>query len=707
MKTNKINMKRLPMKVGLLCLGLGFVACNIEPDESDLYTATGETVETFLENDSTLSSFNAILKAAHLDKRMETYGEYTCFAPSNEAVEKYIDSLYNDSEAAEAGNPHNGLLENSLAGLLDTSNSSADSLCKDIAKYHLLDGSRNIMSFGGNSSVNTMLGRNISIRTNSDGQTVLNDVAIITSEDNEVTNGYVHKLSAVVPRSSRDFGSTLKRLEAYSLFSEALEKTGLADSITATKKDKEYTISDYLDTTKDPLYHPTECKLGYTIFAETDDVFKENGITTFDDLVKYANEQYGNCKEWYDYVNEKGIDVSTGTDYTNPFNALNMFVRYHILPMSMAQDQLVFEDKTGVARSDSKWNYVNNAEPQDYYETMLPHTLIKIWQPNTKTKELYINRYRSFNTLTDEVGTMGSDAMHKIGYAKWYDGIQIDRTDIMTYNGYVHPIKGILVYNTNVPNAVLHERLRFDATTFLPEFINNGIRYMSMTEVSNLNGGGSGARVAFPLDYFDNVISYTDENRFRYNVKGNYAAFQADAFQGWGKYDFAVKLPPVPSGTYELRLPYTPMSHGGMMQFYLGTTQNPQEMMALDIPLDVRIDETDPRIGWTQFWLESDKGIATDEAMRNRGYMRGPMSYMDHPDTQTGNAEGQNCRGCGTGNVVLRRILGRVRIKQSEEYWFRYKNVISDETDLKWQLDYIELVPIDVLNNDQYSEDWY
>jgi len=51
--------------------------------------------------------------------------------------------------------------------------------------------------------------------------------------------------------------------------------------------------------------------------------------------------------------------------------------------------------------------------------------------------------------------------------------------------------------------------------------------------------------------------------------------------------------------------------------------------------------------------------------------------------------------------------LGRVNIKQSEEFWFRYKNVINDDSDLKWQLDFVEFVPISVIDNDQYSEDWY
>lgn len=686
-----IKKKLFLLNAALFSLGLGFTACNIEPDESDLYTSTGETVESFIQNDTTLTSFNYILTRVGLNKRMATYGQYTCFAPSNDAVEHYIDSLYNDPEALI---PHNGMESNSLEGL-------SDSLCNDIAKYHLADGLYSILEMGGSgATISTMLGRPISARTDTLGNTVLNDVAVISSEDNEVTNGIVHKVNAVVPRSSRYIDETLKRLDGYSLFSEALQRTGLADSLKVASKNKEYTITDHADTNGNELYYPTECKLGFTIFAESDELLASKGITTFDQLVAYANNVYGGAASWYDYLGEVNATVSTGDDYTNRFNALNMFVAYHILPMSMAQDQLVFENKSGVSPSVSKWNYVNGGEPYDYYATMLPNTLIKIWEPSQVTKTLYINRYKTFNTLTDEVGTMGSDGMHTLVYK----GVEIERQDIMAYNGYIHPIKDILVYDQQVPNGVLHERMRFEATTFLPEFINNGFRYMSMTEVSNLNGGGSGARIAFPLDYFDDVVCYTSETTLRYNVKGDYRAYQADAFQGWGQYDLAVRLPHVPSGTYEFRIFYSPMAHGGMMQFYIGTSQNVQEMLALDIPLDVRIDEEDPRIGWTPFYEEDDLGVASDEAMRNRGYMRAPCSFRGHPDG-TGDMQSNNCRGDGT--VTLRRILGRVQMKQSQDYWFRIKNVIPDETDLKWQLDFIELVPVDVVDNDMYSEDWY
>lgn len=715
---NKLKIKGLG-RLGLVgILGL-VVACNPEPDESDLFTSTGETAADYISRKAELSAFNNILAVARLDRNLSAYGEYTCFVPTNEAVVAYIDTLFNDQEASV---PHNGLTGNSLEDLL-----ANDSLCNEIAKYHLHsnEGLTTIDMGGGSGSISTMLRVPIS-SDGSTGRIILNKVATIIEPDSIVTNGVVHVIDRVVPRNTRLISEELDRLSEFSIFNEALKMTGLVDSVKKTKKDVEYTITDIKDrdtngNATNDLWHPDECKIMYTIFAEPDSVLRRNGINDINGLIEYANRVYGGAASWYDQLSEKGLwnydtqsyekTVSTGNDYTNRNNALNMFVAYHILYAGMPEDELVYERNSKWVKNQT-WNYVNGAQPFDYYETMLPNTILKIWQPNPELSRfsLFINRYQTFNTLTDEVGTMGSSALHQLVNP----GVKINRTsdhaagcqnwNIMTYNGYIHSLQGMLVYDEQVPKGVLHERLRFDSTTFLVEMINNGIRMSSNSEVSGLNGGGSGARVAFPLNFFDNVISYTPENRFRYNVKGAYNAWQADTFQGWGDYDLAIKLPPLPTNTYEFRIFYTPMGHGGMMQFYMGTSSSQQSMMALDVPLDVRIPYTDPRVGLTEYQDEDDLGIATDAALRNRGYMRGLYSYRDHPErTDPGNQRSS------ASNASLRKIMGRMQIKQSEEHWFRIKNVIPTDGNMarKWQFDYIEFVPVDVVDNDSYSEDWY
>lgn len=709
----KKNLKKIVGRIALLGLVsvIGLTGCNPEPDESDLFTATGETAADYIDRKAELSSFKQILTKVGLYRNLSAYGEYTCFIPTNDAVATYIEELYNDPEAAI---PHNGMTENSLEGL-------TDSLCNDIARYHLVAGTvmTTIDMGGGTGSVNTML-RIPFTSDGTSGQIVLNNMATIIEPDSVVTNGVVHVIDKVIPRNTRLMSEEMERLAEFSIFAEAMELTGLADSVTKSKKDMTYTISDIKDvdsngnTTSD-LYSPDECKIMYTIFAEPDSIMNLNGIYNIDDLIRYANDVYGGAAAWYDYLTETGQTVSTGNDYTNRFNALNMFVAYHILYAGMPEDELVYERSNKWLKA-LTWNYVNDAQPFDYYETMLPHTILKIWQPQPMVtrKSLYINRYVAFNTLTDEVGTMGSAGMHPV----LREGVKINRTtdhapgaqnwNVQTYNGYLHSLQGMLVYDEMVPKGVLHERLRFDSTTLLPEMINNGFRMSNSDEISALNAGGSGARVAFPLNYFDNVVSYTSENRFRYNVKGAYNAWQSDTFQGWGDYDLAIKLPPVPTNTYEFRIFYTPMGHGGMMQFYLGNSSSLQSMMALDVPLDVRIPYTDPRIGSTPFYEEDDLGVATDAALRNRGYMRGLFSYVDHPEYGDGNSTDHNMRS-DARNASFRKIMGRMQLKQSEEYWFRIKNVIPNDGNLarKWQFDYIEFVPLDVVDNDMYSEDWY
>lgn len=724
MKNNRMTKGARLLSLALTGLTM-LTACNPEPDESDLFTATGETAFDYIERKSELSSFYYILSRVGMDRNLSAYGQYTCFAPTNEAVSRYVEQLYNDDEAMI---PHNGMTENSLEGL-------TDSLCNDIARYHLVSNTiyTTIDMGGGGITIPTMLGRpiNTSGSVDSIGRVTLNTEAVIVEPDSVVTNGVVHVIDHVVPRSNRVLIEEMERMEEYSIFVQALKLTGLSDSIMKTKKDVVYpdpSTYDHKDTdnAKSSLFAPTECRIQYTIFAEPNDVMAANGINNLDDLIAYANRVYGGAASWYDYPAEKGIAISTGDDYTNRFNALNMFVAYHLLYAGMPESQLVYEYTAG----NTFWNYVNGTAPYDYYETMLPHTLLKIWQPygnskssSARTKSLYINRCVSFNTLTDEVGTTGSEGMHQL----LSPGVRIKRTiddpadpnlNKNTLNGYIHKLEGMLVYDEMVPQHVLHERMRFDTTTFLPEFINNDFRMASIATVSGWNGGGSGSRIAFPQfedgrTFFDGVRSYTTENRLRYNVIGAYNAWQSNTFQGWGNYDLAVKMPPLPTNTYEFRIFYTPMGHGGMMQFYMGTSSAQSSMLALDIPLDVRVPITDPRIGWTDYTLEDDQGIATDAALRNRGYMRGLYSYCDHAEyndagnNQPGDNATRNQRYTSTNNNSLRKIMGRMTIRQSEERWFRIKNVISDESDLKWQLDFVEFVPVDVVDNDQYSEDWY
>jgi len=258
--------------------------------------------------------------------------------------------------------------------------------------------------------------------------------------------------------------------------------------------------------------------------------------------------------------------------------------------------------------------------------------------------------------------------------------------------------------------------------------INNGLHYATSKEVSTLNGGGDGNRVAFVNNYFDNIVCYNPGTLLRFNVMGAWRAHNNDQFQGWDTYDFAIKLPHVPTGDYELRIIYPPMARGGLMQFYLGNSPKQSDMVAVGIPFDACADPTkDPAFGAEEITDDefSDFGVASDQVMHVRGYMRAPASISrgertDKRDALTWDDNNddiyqaaknivgdQNCRSeWGYGVMMLRRIITTQRFEQGKDYWLRIKNLVNDPN-LGWSFDFVELVPVNIVNSQTMTEDWY
>lgn len=690
-------------KILALPIALAMNSCVAEPDDSDLYTFTGQTIEDFLSENEEFSNFNYILQRSGYDRLMATYGAYTCFAPVNDAVTEYIDSLYNDVESVDDyGNLlHNGMTENSLEGL-------TDSLCQDIAEYHLCNTTYTEVDFStANLTILTMLGRSITTSYDSLGNTLINSTAAITSADNEVVNGVIHVIDHVIPRSNRLIGNEMLSDGKFTIFYDALERTGLLDVLNgATEKTTDFTYPNTTDG--DGYYVQTSytCKIGYTVFAVPDDVLENvYGITSVQELAEYANTVYQDAANasngWYDYYIDNNATISTGTDYTDSLNALNMLMRYHILYGGIAPD--VLTNFYNVCT-----NYGNTGNVYDYYETLLPKTLVKAWKIYS-TGVTYLNRWVANNTLTDGVETVGSEAMHPVRR----EGVVVDLDNcLQPLNGYIYPIDSLLVYDKNVPDGVLYERLRVDYLACLPELMSNGYRGILQSEVSAMNNGGDGTRMRFPVDYFDNVVVFNGNNTtIDVNCRAgadnnNFLLYQGDSFQGVGEFDLAIKLPPVPEGDYELRLDITlGGDYFGMMQFYIGDSPEVSSFSPIDIPIDFRMDSDDPRIGFTnpndatnnpdEYY--GDRGIATDQAMRTRNYMRAALSY-----TKENSPEDPGPARFAAYSV--RRIILKQTFKQ-QDYWLRIKTVLSGSS--KYQVDYIEFCPVNIADNSQYLEDMY
>lgn len=688
---------------GLLCCGAvallsPFASCKEDIDESNLYTFTGETIEDYLTNRSErFSSFNYILSRIGYDKILSAYGTYTCFAPDNDAIAHYLDSLYNDT--VNVNIPHNGLTAPGIEGL-GPENPKADSLCEDIALFHLLGTKIMGVNMGNGMTIKTMLGRDINTSIDpGSGEILISRHSAITSMDNELENGVLHEISQVISRSNMLVAGELEnRPELFTIFTQALKLTSLVDSLSAISTTDVGRVDN-----KRNFYTPEKCELGYTIFPETDQALAAKGINNLDDLKAYANKVYGNCADketgWYDYARNHDIKISTGTDYMNPWNTLNMFLRYHILDYKIPYDKLVITS-----------NQVSKVMLVEYYETMLPYTMLKITKNSNK---LYINRWISNNSLTDMVAELGSAGMHTV----LFDGIDLkgSTAQIASLNGYIHPVNDILVYDSKVPQGALNERIRIDDTAIFGEMMSNSLRWVSYSQVKALNGGkqGSDGRhancdyIRFPPKFFKNLAIYNGEDTRFYYFPGrgsSWSNYQEDEFNCMGNYDFAFRLPPVPDGTYELRVGYTAEDpQRGMLQFYIGSSSDLSTMKALDIPLDMRHIPAnnsnltpDAVTGWCDWSRLDDKGIESDANMRNLGYMRGPLYYT--VGVNSGNYARNNPKD-------LRRIVARQEFKQGD-YWVRCKSVIENPQG-EFHLDYIEFCPENVYNNTRYVEDMY
>ncbi len=686
------NYKTILRKLSLLALVpamIGLVGCKEDIDESNLYTFKGETIEDYLNNRSDeFSSFNYILSRVGYDKILSAYGMYTCFAPTNAAVNDYINELYDD---ADADLPHNGMTSKSLEGL-------TDSLCNDIALFHLASTEVMAVDMTNGMTINTMLGRDINAAIDSvSGNTVLNSSAMITSMDNELENGVLHVVDKVIRRSNRMVAGELALHEEFKLFTQALEVTKLADSLSALVRTGIEPVTD--NTAK--WYVPEECKVGFTLFAESDDVFKANGINDISDLANYAAEIYGKCADpssgWYDYYRNNKITVDTSNDYTKPNNCLNMFVRYHILKLRASYDKLLYS-----------FNEVSKVSLVEYYETMLPYTLMKVMRISGKR---LLNRWVTNTSLTDRIAELGTAGMQTV----MRNGIEIKNTNIQALNGYIHPITDMLVYDYDVPHGVLNERMRFDDTAFLWEMMSNSHRGATYAEIKAWNGGVSGSEgslsgdyIRYPANFFENMRVYNGNNTHVMYLSGSgngWSNYQGDEFNCMGAYDFAFRLPPVPDGTYELRLGYTANSSRGMVQFYLGRSSALISMKALDIPLDMRrvpVDNPDGSpdnnsgTGWCLYTKTDDMGVESDANMHNLGWMRGPLYYTVGKGGSLARANAQD----------LRRIVAKMQFEQGE-YWLRFKTVLPDNRTTQFHLDYIEFCPENVYNNNQYVEDMY
>ncbi len=273
-------MKRNLLSIaGIVILG-GLLLITCKKEEYVQATSTDVLIGAYFEeNQDEFSKFYDLLNISGNLSFLNAYGTYTCFAPTNEAIDKYL---------AEKGK----------TSFQDFTEDELDNL----VKYHIIIDTLNSTQFtDGKLPKATMYGQYLTVRTFfEEGQAKLkiNKYSEIINKDYRAANGIIHTINTVLEPVTKSLVQLIDENPAYTIFSQALKATKLSDTLSLMPS---LDIND-LD------------KRWFTVLVVTNAAYTKEGITSYDELkAKYSN---------------------TG-DPSNPEDSLYLYMAYHCLDQSL------------------------------------------------------------------------------------------------------------------------------------------------------------------------------------------------------------------------------------------------------------------------------------------------------------------------------------------------------------------------------------
>lgn len=677
-----------------LLFTFGLTGCKETIDESNFAIKTEETITDFLTNNpDRFSEIKAIFDRVRLSESedassitsvLSARGNYTLFAPNNEAIKAHLESL----------------------GLTDVSMMSYEQ-AQLVAYSCVIDNKTNSAyetpdfptpgTFGLPNFYDRLLTCEEDTLT---GKYMINGSSLVEDMDNTKSNGVVHEVSTVIAPSSDLLPDMIKKAANMKVMGYLLDVTGwsnkLIDERDVAYEEESRAETYQLNGVPGTFTVAQRRYLGYTAFVEPDDVYKQEwGIDVksemtqadWDAVMSIIEEK---CEAIY--------GVAGKGDYTNEDNAVNRFVAYHFLEGKMAYDRFVHHyNEYGYKYGDNKNPQMRNLTVNvwDYYITVGSHrSLIKVTQLGEQSKDwenpypLYVNRVSEYNNSRtgnyQEIGTKSEGILISARNGEY---------DNNAKNGFYFPINKILVYNEEIRNLLGGERIRIDMTTILPEISSNNLRGNEYT--------------SFPKGYFSNIINESADTKLLYLMDayspggGSWNDYQGDEMMFSGLYDFVLRLPPVPKdGTYELRMGVAMNSLRGMAQIYFG--EDPNRLQPAGLPYDMRqvVSADNPSIPWVEDTGDEVVDAENDKNLRNQGYLKGPNYF-----TVTNGQANIPVRERGGGDAAIRRIVLATDMKADKTYYLRFKSALK-KLDSQFFMDYLEFAPTVVYNGATPEDIW-
>jgi len=711
-------MRSLYLKATTIAITLLIAwSCSEEIDTSARYVFTSDCVMTYLEKHDAYSEYVKLLRVIPISVRsnstvgqlMEARGHFTVFAPTNEAIAQYLEELCEEEPTLLSAPSWDAFY----------SEHKRDSIQRVVVCNSIIDSGDNEEAYlttdfpretGTEFPRNNMNERRLSVRyvkNDPDSIYINNTCPInITERDILVTNGIIHRMERVI--APKDVTASMylqdildQQKEGFLVMAKAIQACGLMDTLSKIR-DEVYEnlylrdqipdrVSLYIDGHHhnsgggdNPNWTPRHRLYGFTIFAETDDFWREQGLeptapsaTLLPQLIQWivSHHQYSNDDIF-----------TTDENYTNEANLLYQWTTYHILPFRTPADRLVFH-RNEFGYDDNKQTFT--IPMYEMYTTMGKRRLIIIYE-SKESEGVYLNRF----PILDKSRT---GILHELSCDPSKEGCYVERNpekavlnDII--NCCIYPIGAPLSYNDDVRDNMAKQRLRFDGMTLFPEAMNNDIRlkrsadqryqdvYIPKTSIYN---------------YFENMQMNNTTTFIYLNAYGyNWCNLHSDEMKAKGRFELTFKLPPVPRrGTYELRYDVLPNGDRGIQQFYFG--DDPKRMAAAGIPVNLEKNIGSMNVGFERDTDDEDYNAEVDKRLRNNGVMKG---------AKTVTADGSANDIERNRNTNLRYIILRQTLDPDKTYYMRVKSVLDSE-DKEFYMDYMEFCPKEVYDNPETPED--
>ncbi len=288
----------------LIALSVVFNSCKEPNHEADFKHSQKYTIYSYiLDNKDNFSSFLSILEKGGIDKTLSAYNpygtDYTLFLPDNNAIDKFIEESDEFSSLQE-------ILNN-------------EDFCEVFSRYHVLNMGVHTQDFPFGAFPEPTLSDDyltVSFVIEPDTSYYkINNQAAVILPNIEVSNGYIHQIQSALKPITFTSYEWIKKNPEISIFKDAVELTGLQSLIDFNWKDKD------------------EKRQALTILIEPDNIYKENGVNSVQDLAQLISP--------------------ADNDYTNNTNPLNNFIRYHFLVSG-----LFLDDLEGVATNYSTYSEI-------------------------------------------------------------------------------------------------------------------------------------------------------------------------------------------------------------------------------------------------------------------------------------------------------------------------------------------------------------